>query len=70
MRFRSSVAFSLVFALLLTVTAPLAAAPRHVNEPGGWWSPADHVVRMVVKGLIARFLGFSSNGDGMIPPTP
>lgn len=67
MRFRSSVASSLVLVFLLSVAAPLAAAPRGGDEPR-WRAPIDRVVRVVK--VVKRFFGVSSNGDGMIPPTP
>jgi hypothetical protein len=67
MRFRSSVASSLVLALFLSVAAPLAAAPRDKDEPR-WRAPVDRVVRLVQ--VVKKFFGMSSNGDSMIPPTP
>jgi hypothetical protein len=65
MRIRSSVASCLALLLLLAVSAPVGAAPR--DEPR-WQRPIDGITR-VVKG-VARYLGISSNGDGMIPPIP
>jgi hypothetical protein len=67
MRFRSSVVSSLVLVLLLSLAAPLAAAPRDRDEPC-WRGPIDRVVRVVK--VVKRFFGVSSNGDVMIPPTP
>ena len=67
MRFRASLASSLVFVFLLSVAAPLEAAPRNVDEPR-WQKPIDRIVRVVK--VVKRFFGMSSNGDGMIPPTP
>ena len=69
MRFRSSVASSLVLVLvlLLSLAAPLAASPRNGDEPR-WRGPIDRVVRVVK--VVKRFFGVSSNGDGMIPPNP
>ncbi len=68
MRFRSSVASSLVLVLLLSVAAPLAAAPRNAGDEPRWRAPIDRVVRVVK--VVKRFFGVSSNGDSMIPPTP
>lgn len=67
MRIRSSVASCLAVLLLLSVATPLHAAPRDRDEPR-WHRPFDRVTR-AVKG-VARFLGISSDGDSMIPPTP
>lgn len=67
MRIRSSVASCLAVLLLLSVATPLHAASRDRDE-SRWHRPIDRVVR-VVKG-VAKFLGISSEGDSMIPPTP
>lgn len=67
MRFRSSVASSLVLVLLLSVAAPLAAAPRGGDEPR-WRGPVDRVARVVK--VVKKFFGVSSNSDVMIPPLP
>lgn len=58
-----SVASSLVLVLLLSIAAPLAAAPRE-REPR-WQGPFDGIVR-----VINKFLKTASNNWIPIPPTP
>ena len=67
MRFRSSVASSLVLVFLLSSTTPLAAAPRNGDEPR-WRAPIDRIVRVVK--VVKRFFGVSTTSDVMIPPLP
>jgi len=67
MRIRSSVASCFALVLLLSISAPLAAAPRGGDDPR-WQRPIDRVARVVK--VVARFFGITSDGDGMIPPTP
>lgn len=67
MRFRSSVAASLVLVFFLSSATALAAAPRNGDEPL-WRAPIDRVVRVVK--VVKRFFGVSSTSDVMIPPLP
>lgn len=70
MRFRYSLASSVVFVLLLSVAAPFAtAAPRNGGgDVPRWREPVDRIVRVVK--VVKRFFGITSTGDVMIPPTP
>jgi hypothetical protein len=61
-----SVASSLVLVLLLSIAVPLTAAPRE-REPR-WGGPLDGIVRVIK--VVKKFLGVSSNGDSLMPPTP